>query len=61
MKRKNLISTSLSIAIALNNLFLSFPAIALESNTDDAESFLDYRKETIYFLFLDRFSDGDTK
>ncbi|HBR2633218.1 TPA: alpha amylase C-terminal domain-containing protein [Klebsiella pneumoniae] len=60
MKRKNLISTSLSIAIALNNLFLSFPAIALESNTDDAESFLDYRKETIYFLFLDRFSDGDT-
>ncbi|HDZ1986538.1 TPA: cyclomaltodextrin glucanotransferase, partial [Klebsiella pneumoniae] len=24
------------------------------------ESFLDYRKETIYFLFLDRFSDGDT-
>ncbi|EPU1196431.1 TPA: alpha-amylase family glycosyl hydrolase, partial [Klebsiella oxytoca] len=57
MKRNRFFNTSAAIAIsiALNTFFCSMQTIAAEPE----ETYLDFRKETIYFLFLDRFSDGD--
>ena len=64
MTQKKLLTAALLAAMATSGL-MSGPAIAANNSVPEAASaaqaqdFLDFRKETIYFVFLDRFSDGD--
>lgn len=60
MKKRTLLCSALLTAIALNGLTLSSPLFAETNIQAETDSFLDFRKETIYFVFLDRFSDGDS-
>ncbi|WP_261817597.1 alpha-amylase family glycosyl hydrolase [Vibrio gallicus] len=55
MKKRTLICNVLLTTLAIGGWF-SAPAISAET---PADSTYDFRKETIYFVFLDRFSDGD--
>ena len=48
-------SVLLALALGLSSIF----AVQSVSATPDSKKILDFRKETIYFVFLDRFSDGD--
>ncbi|HAS6179336.1 TPA: hypothetical protein I7147_10515 [Vibrio vulnificus] len=59
MKKRTLLCSALLAAIAANGLFSSSAALANTSTQAESGSFLDFRQETIYFVFLDRFSDGD--
>ncbi|HDY7736647.1 TPA: cyclomaltodextrin glucanotransferase [Vibrio vulnificus] len=59
MKKRTLLCSALLAAIAANGLFSSSAALANTSTQSESGSFLDFRQETIYFVFLDRFSDGD--
>ncbi|MCG9647530.1 cyclomaltodextrin glucanotransferase [Vibrio brasiliensis] len=55
MKKRTLICSALLATLAIGGGF-SAPAISAETAAD---STYDFRQETIYFVFLDRFSDGD--
>ncbi|EGA65225.1 alpha-amylase family glycosyl hydrolase [Vibrio brasiliensis] len=55
MKKRTLICSALLATLAIGGGF-SAPAI---SAVTAADSTYDFRQETIYFVFLDRFSDGD--
>ncbi|HAS6196776.1 TPA: cyclomaltodextrin glucanotransferase [Vibrio vulnificus] len=59
MKKRTLLCSALLAAIAANGLFSSSAVLANTSTQAESGSFLDFRQETIYFVFLDRFSDGD--
>ncbi|HAS8561947.1 TPA: cyclomaltodextrin glucanotransferase [Vibrio vulnificus] len=59
MKKRTLLCSALLAAIAANGLFSSPTVLANTSTQAEPGSFLDFRQETIYFVFLDRFSDGD--
>ncbi|HFQ5582166.1 TPA: alpha-amylase family glycosyl hydrolase [Vibrio vulnificus] len=59
MKKRTLLCSTLLAAIAANGLFSSSAVLANTSTQAESGSFLDFRQETIYFVFLDRFSDGD--
>ena len=59
MKKRTLLCSALLAAIAANGLFSSSAVLANTSTQAELGSFLDFRQETIYFVFLDRFSDGD--
>lgn len=45
--------------IVVNGLMFSPVSLAVTSAHTENAPFLDFRKETIYFVFIDRFSDGD--
>ncbi len=60
MKKRTLLCTAVLTAIAANGLFICPSALAEATVQTETESILDFRKETIYFVFLDRFSDGDS-
>ena len=55
MIKRTLICSALLATLAIGGGF-SAPAISAETAAD---STYDFRQETIYFVFLDRFSDGD--
>lgn len=55
MIKRTLICSALLTTLAIGGGF-SAPAISAETAAD---STYDFRQETIYFVFLDRFSDGD--
>ncbi|MEZ9564108.1 alpha-amylase family glycosyl hydrolase [Vibrio artabrorum] len=55
MKKRTLICSALLATLAIGGGF-SAPVISAETAPD---STYDFRQETIYFVFLDRFSDGD--
>ncbi|MCG9752392.1 cyclomaltodextrin glucanotransferase [Vibrio brasiliensis] len=55
MKKRTLICSALLATLAIGGGF-SAPAISAETAADNT---YDFRQETIYFVFLDRFSDGD--
>ena len=57
MKKRTLICSALLATLAIGS-GLSAPAMSAETATT-ADSTYDFRQETIYFVFLDRFSDGD--
>ncbi|EGQ7969177.1 cyclomaltodextrin glucanotransferase [Vibrio cholerae] len=59
MKKRTLLCSALLAAIAANGLMFSPTLYAATSSQTESGTFLDFRKETIYFVFLDRFSDGD--
>ncbi|EOX3349772.1 alpha-amylase family glycosyl hydrolase [Vibrio cholerae] len=59
MKKRTLLCSALLAAIAANGLMFSPTLYAATSAQTESGTFLDFRKETIYFVFLDRFSDGD--
>jgi cyclomaltodextrin glucanotransferase len=64
MKKTSLLCAA-AIAILGANVSLASAetddVISVSSSQDQAsDTFLDFRKETIYFVFLDRFSDGDS-
>ncbi|HDY7989608.1 TPA: alpha-amylase family glycosyl hydrolase [Vibrio vulnificus] len=59
MKKRTLLCSALLATIAANGLFSSSAVLANTSTQAESGSFLDFRQETIYFVFLDRFSDGD--
>ncbi|ENM3751430.1 cyclomaltodextrin glucanotransferase [Vibrio cholerae] len=59
MKKRTLLCSALLAAIAANGLMFSPTLYAATSAQAESGTFLDFRKETIYFVFLDRFSDGD--
>lgn len=60
MKKRTLLCSALLSAIIVNGLILSPAVLAGKNIQSEKYSFLDFRKETIYFVFLDRFSDGDS-
>ncbi|MBF4236950.1 alpha-amylase family glycosyl hydrolase, partial [Vibrio anguillarum] len=60
MKKNTILCTAVLSVIALNGLLNSQILLAAEPTIQSGENtYLDFRKETIYFVFLDRFSDGD--
>ena len=59
MKKRTLLCSALLAAIAANGLMFSPTTFAATSADTETGTYLDFRKETIYFVFLDRFSDGD--
>lgn len=59
MKKRTMLCSALLAAIAANGLMFSPTLYAATSAQTESGTFLDFRKETIYFVFLDRFSDGD--
>ncbi|EPF5082302.1 alpha-amylase family glycosyl hydrolase [Vibrio cholerae] len=59
MKKRTMLCSALLAAIAANGLMFSPTLYAATSSQAESGTFLDFRKETIYFVFLDRFSDGD--
>ncbi|MGG5574411.1 alpha-amylase family glycosyl hydrolase [Vibrio diazotrophicus] len=59
MKKRTLLCSALLAAIAANGLMFSPTTYAATSADTETGTYLDFRKETIYFVFLDRFSDGD--
>ena len=60
MGKNFFLSTALLTVMATSGLFAG-QAVSADISISPAnnESILDFRKETIYFVFLDRFSDGD--
>ena len=59
MKKRTLLCSALLAAIAANGLMFSPTTFAATIADTETGTYLDFRKETIYFVFLDRFSDGD--
>lgn len=57
MNKRTLICSALLATLAIGG-GLSAPAIGAQAATTASSTF-DFRQETIYFVFLDRFSDGD--
>jgi len=53
------ILASLAASASMANVTAPDAIVASSAQTQSSETFLDFRKETIYFVFLDRFSDGD--
>lgn len=60
MRKRTLFFSVLLTTIGFNSLALSAPILNEHRTQGKESSFLDFRKETIYFVFLDRFSDGDS-
>lgn len=64
MKKTTILCTailaSLAASASMANVVDTNSVLASASQAQASETFLDFRQETIYFVFLDRFSDGDS-